>query len=103
MDGKRSREKERTARSIYSSGNKHGAAGVDPSGYRFVYTASVCRTSRQVVARVANDSNFSPASSLLRFFATRLRISPLSPAVSCTVLDPISNQAGFRPRSSAST
>ena len=38
--------------SIYRTGNKHGAAGVDPSGYRFVYTASACRALppfRQVV------------------------------------------------------
>lgn len=33
-------------RPIYRTGNKHRAAGVDPSGYRRVYTASVISSSR---------------------------------------------------------
>lgn len=51
--------------SIYRTGNKHGAAGVDPSGYRFVYTASACRALpplRQVVA--PSNSSFRPFSNV---------------------------------------
>lgn len=61
----RVREKERTVRSIYRTGNKHEAAGVDPSGYRFVYTASACRGPRAKWSREKRGPN-SPTDELRR-------------------------------------
>jgi len=49
--GARARGGERADWPIYRTGNKHRAAGVDPSGYRHVYTAPVI-SSREVALRL---------------------------------------------------
>lgn len=52
----RTRGGERADWPIYRTGNKHRAAGVDPSGYRRVYTAPVI-SSREVAFAAARTSN----------------------------------------------
>lgn len=54
--GARAREGERADWPIYRTGNKHRAAGVDPSGYRRVYTAPVI-SSREVALRPLRTTN----------------------------------------------
>jgi len=56
---------------IYRTGNKHRAAGVDPSGYRHVYTASVISSS------LARSGKVAPArTSNIHFFPGTLPPSP---------------------------